>query len=114
MALRWESKDPDDVDDFHIIWCSKDGTNDGSTADSGLLQGNTIAAVTWTTPTGITKDSENTDVVIIDGITYDVDTVTTIRLSGGTDDTEYTFLCHITDSDGREFDQSVILPVKEN
>lgn len=114
MALRWPSKDPDDNGEwFHVVWCSADGTNDGSSLDTGRLQGDTIQSVTWTVPTGLTKVSENLGAVSIRGVTYDTNTVAQIQLSGGTVDTEYTLLCRVTKaSDSKTMDQTCILKVE--
>lgn len=114
MALTWPSKDPDDVDVFHIVWCSEDGTNDGSDEDDGRLQGDTISGVTWTVPGGITKDSESTASVTIQGVNYPINTVTSITLSGGTVDTEYELTCRVTTANSLQFDQTVNIKVEEH
>ena len=113
MALRWPAKDPNDTDAFHIVWCSKDGTNDGSDTDTGRLQGATLSNVVLTFPSGITEESSNTNSVTIRGVTYAANTVVNVTVSSGTDATEYEILCRATLSDGRILDQTVILPVKE-
>ena len=112
------SKDPSAIEPYHIVWCSQDGTNDGTTSDSGELQGATIStgvdAPVWTesTPTGITKVSQNQDAVTISGISYGVNTVCTIWLSGGTADTDYTLRCKIITSNGKTLYKSIIIPVR--
>lgn len=113
MAIRWPSKDPNNVEPYFAVWCSKDGTNDGTSADTGELQGATIATVTWTVPTGITKDSSNQSAVTINGVSYGINTVATIWLSGGTAGTEYSIACRITTSDNpvRTLDQTFTLEV---
>ncbi len=105
-------KDPNAVDFYHIVWCSEDGTNDGGASDTGELQGATISTTDWTV-TGITKDSDNKGVVTMRGITYAVDTVTTILLSSGTGGTDYELLNRITTSDGRTLDKTITIPVRE-
>jgi len=102
-------KDPDSVEPYFIVWCSADGTNDGSANDTGELQGATISTSTWTVETGLTEDSSNTSSVTIQGITYAINTAAAITLSGGTADTEYTLTNRITTSDGRTLDKSVII-----
>lgn len=114
MALRWPAKDPDDTDKYFMIWCSEDGTNDGSDTDTGMLQGATISSTAITVPSGLTLEDNNTSSVSIRGVTYAENTVVSFTFSGGTADTEYTVLCRATLSDGRILDQSAILPVKEN
>lgn len=115
MAIILPAKDPDAVEPYFIVWCDEgDGTNDGSSSDGGELQGATISTVTWTVPTGITKDSETEDAVTIKGVSYDANTVTTIWLSSGTPRVEYEFQCVITTSDSRTLTQSIVIPVRSN
>lgn len=108
------SKDPDNVEPYFIVWCDIDGTNDGSTSDDGELQGATIATATWTVPTGITKASSNQNAVTIAGVSYAINTVCTVWLSGGTAGTEYTLSCKITTSDSRTLDKSIVIPVENH
>lgn len=113
MADYMPYKDPDSVEPYFIVWCDKDGTNDGSTSDNGELQGETISTATWTVPTGITKDSSNQSAVTINGISYGVNTVATIWLSGGTAGTDYSITCEITTSGSRTLDKTIVIPVSE-
>ena len=106
-------KDPDAVDFYHIVWCSKDGTNDGGASDTGELQGATISTTEWTLDAGITKDSDNKSEVTMRGITYAVDTVTNILLSSGTAGLDYELLNRITTSDGRTLDKTITIQVRE-
>ena len=112
MATKMTSKDPNNIEPYFIVWCDEDGTNSGVAADTGELQGATISTATWTVPTGITKDSSNQGAVVINGVTYAVNTVCVIWLSGGTADTDYELLCRITTSDSRTLDKSIIIPVR--
>jgi len=107
------AKDPSDVEPYFVVWCDKDGTNDGSATDDGELQGATISTATWTVPTGITKDSDNENAVTIDAISYGANTVATIWLSSGAANTDYTIECKITTSDSRTLTQSIVVPVRE-
>lgn len=102
-------KDPDSVEPFHVVWGSKNGTNDGSVDDNGELQGATISSSTWTVPSGITEDSNNTNIVSMRGITYPVNTVATIWLSGGTPGEDYKLINQIVTSDGRTLDHTIII-----
>ncbi len=106
-------KDPNGVDFYHIVWCSKDGTNDGSAGDTGELQGATISTTTWTLPSGITKDSDNKSALTMRGITYGANTVTSILLSSGTGGLDYELLNRITTSDSRTLDKTITIPVRE-
>jgi hypothetical protein len=114
MSYASKLKDPDEVRPFTIVWCTlADATNDGSTSDTGELQGATISTSTWTVPSGITKDSDNTSSVTIQGVTYSASTVATIVLSGGTDLTDYDIENEITTSDGRTLNKTITIKVRE-
>lgn len=106
-------KDPDSVEPFHVVWCSKNNTNDGSATDTGELQSATIASSTWSIPTGITLDSNNTNSVVIQGVTYAINTVATAWLSGGTAGTEYDCVNEITTSDNRTLNHTITVKVEE-
>ncbi len=106
-------KDPNDKDFYHVVWCSEDGTNDGSESDTGELQGATISTSTWTVPEGITKVSDNKDALTMRGDSYDANTVSNILLSSGTDGTDYELLCRVVLSDTREKDKTITVPVRE-
>jgi len=107
------SKDPNSVEPYFVVWCSPDGTNDGSVNDVGKLQGETINTVTWTVPSGITKDSENKSAVTIHGVSYVANTVCTIWVSSGTDETNYDLLCRIITTGGRTLDKTIRIPVRQ-
>lgn len=109
MTGYWPTKDPNSVEPYFIIWCDIDGTNDGSTGDAGELQGATIGSATWTVPSGLTKDSSNQNAGTIAGVSYAVNTVATIWLSGGTAGETYDVSCRITTSDSRTLDKTVRL-----
>lgn len=114
MAIVLPPKDPDSVEPYFVVWCDKDGTNDGSASDNGELQGETISTVTWTVPSGITKNSDNKDAVTVNGTAYPINTVCTIWLSGGADNVDYSLTCRIV-TDGnpaRTLDQTVVIPVR--
>lgn len=108
-------KDPQAIDWYYAVWCTKaDGTNDGSSSDTGELQGATISSSSWTLPSGITKVTDNTNAVTYHGVTYGVDTVAAIKLSGGTAGTSYTIVNQITTSDGRTLDHAITIIVRDN
>ena len=102
MATKRYVKDPDAVLDYPINWASSDGTNDGSSSDTGWLQGDTISTATFTVDSGITKDSES-----------NTTTTATVWLSGGTAGQRYTVTCRITTTSGRTEDQSIQIICKE-
>lgn len=114
MATYLPSKDPNNVEPYFFVWCSKDATNDGSATDTGELQGATISSYTVTVPTGITKDSDNKNAVTIKGVSYSASTVVAVWLSGGTAGTDYHILCQVVTSDSRTLDQTIVVPVREH
>jgi hypothetical protein len=106
-------KAPTAVEPYYMAWCTVEtGLNTGGSADTGELQGATISTATWTVPTGITKDSSNQAQVVIHGITYAVNTVCTIWLSGGTAGVDYTLTCTIVTSDARTLVDTITVPVR--
>ena len=111
-AVSLPPKDPDAVEPYYIVWCDIDGTNDGGASDDGELQSATISTATWTVPTGITKDSDNKDAVTINNVSYGANTVATIWLSAGTDNTDYDLLCRIVTSDSRTLDKTITIRVR--
>jgi hypothetical protein len=113
MSINEFVKDPDSVEPFHIVWCSLDNTNDGSSSDTGELQGETISSSSWTVPTGITKDSDNKLSVTIQGITYVANTVATIWLSGGTAGQDYALVNQIETSGNRTLDHTILIKVRD-
>lgn len=112
MITKAPAKDPDSVEPYFIIWCSADGTNDGSVSDFGELQGAVIATGTWTVASGITKDSDNKSAVTIHGVSYAVNTVCTIWLSGGTNEANYNLTNRIITNDNRTLDKTITIPVR--
>ena len=112
MAKRLPVKDPADIVPYHIVWCDPDGTNDGGSSDDGELQGETIDTVVWTIPSGITQASSNTASIDIRGITYPINTVCTIWVSGGTAGSDYILSCKIVTSGSRTIERSIIIPVR--
>ena len=107
-------KDPNSVEPYFFVWCSRDGTNDGSAEDTGELQGATISSFTVTAASGLTVDSSNKNAVTIRGVSYSASTVVTVWLSGGTAGTSYDVLCRIVTSDSRTLDQTIRIPVESS
>jgi hypothetical protein len=97
LPLRWPPKDPDEVLDYRLDWI-------GTRYANGPLYGasDRIVNSLWIVPAGISKESDLHD-----------DGATTIWLSGGADGDELTLLNRITTAEGRVFDQSVILPIRQ-
>lgn len=113
-AFKTFLKDPNAVKPFFFVWCDRDGTNDGSTTDRGELQGETISSYTVTVDTGLTKDSDNKAAVEIHGVSYAINTVVTVWLSGGTVNTSYNVLCRIVTSGNRTLDKTLTIKVQQS
>jgi len=115
MAWSLPAKDPDAVEPYHIIWCSADGTNDGTANDTGELQGATIASSAWSVlpASQLTIDSDNNDAATIQGISYAVNTISTVVLSAGTANSDYVLTNEITTNDGRTLNKSITIRVRE-
>ena len=115
MSQLVPAKDPDSIEPYFFVWCDKDtGLNDGSVNDHGKLQGETIASYTLTVPAGITKTTDAKTAVTIHGVTYGANTVVTVWLSGGTDNTNYEIACQIvtSGSPARTLELTMKVPVR--
>jgi hypothetical protein len=104
-------KAPNDVDRYNVIWCDLDGTNDGGSSDDGTLQGATISSSTWVLDSGITEISSDTDARTISTVSYDANTIASIRISEGIDGTSYNTVNRIVTSDGRTLDKTITIIV---
>lgn len=82
-------KDPQATLDYSFNWAA-------------WLTIDTIAAVTWTVPSGITQTAA-----------INTTTTATIWLSGGTVGTRYTVVCRITTAAGRIDERSLIVSVQQ-
>ena len=112
--MSYFTKDPNEVDNYQVIWCDIDNTNDGSTTDDGELQGATISTSSWSVPAGITNDADGKASITIKGVTYAVDTVANITLSGGTSGETYACVNTITTSDSRTLEKTIYIVVQDN
>ena len=116
MTTIMPPKDPSDVDCYFVVWCDDTGINTGVAADDGILQGETIAASTWTVASGtITIDSSNKAAVTIRGVSYAISTVATVWVSGGTVDTDPELLNVITTSGSpsRTKSHTIKIPIRQ-
>jgi len=115
MSNKLKTKDPQAVDFYHIVWCSKDGTNDGGADDTGRLQGATISSSNWviSPANGLTEDAENTAAITIRGVAYAINTVATIKVSAGTAGTDYELTNTIVTSDGRTLEKTITIRVRQ-
>ena len=114
MTTYVPAKDPNAVEPYFFVWCSKTNQNDGATTDTGELQSATISTHTATAATGLTVDSSSLASVTVAGINYSVNTVVTVWLSGGTNNTDYEVLCRITTNEtpSRTLDKTMTVPVR--
>jgi len=87
---RYFKKDPSDVEDYTIDW------------SSDMDSSETLTTVTWTVPSGLTKLSEG-----ISGA------LSTVRISGGVGNTEYTLAALATFSSGRVHERSIYIRVED-
>lgn len=89
--IAWPPKDPDDVLDYSIDF-------------SAILEadGDTLSAISWTFPIGLTKDSQ-----------AEASGVALVWISGGTDGVRYQIGCRATTTGGRTYDRTAELTVRE-
>jgi hypothetical protein len=105
MSLKWPPKDKDETLDYSLDW-------------SRALEGDeTIASVSWFI---INSDKEKVSFSLgttIDGLgnltQTNTPTVTTIYLSSGVDNREYTIYCSVTTTGGRTKERSVKIRIRE-
>ena len=106
MSFRWPNKDPDEQLDYSMDW-------------SRFLGTATISSVVWSV-----NNSSGTKTTIGGGATVNgIQNVSqaqssdnqtaTINLASGTNNTEYTFFCTITDNSGSQAERSVKLKVRD-
>lgn len=85
--IYWESKDPNDIDDFSVDWTNQ-------------LNGEELTAAVWS-------------VVNAAGVVIDATSIASpfakIRLSGGNENETAILMCRATTSTGRQIDQTVKL-----
>jgi hypothetical protein len=84
--------DPQDKKDYTVNWASR------------LADAETITTSTWTVPTGITQP--------VGSPATNTTTTATIWLTGGTAGVHYKVTNHVVTSQGREYDWSIVVQVK--
>jgi hypothetical protein len=96
-------KDPNAILDYSLMWTDR------------LESGVTIASAAWTIPAGLTQvsSSVNGGPITFRERIHPAGTVTTVRLSGGSDGTRYRCVCRATLSTGEIDDQSIFVEVRE-
>lgn len=91
MSIATRTKDPADNANIVLSWA----------AFLTSIGGPTISTSTWTVPAGITQVSAT-----------NTSTTTTIRLSGGTNGTDYELVNHVVLSDGQEYERAITVEVR--
>tara|TARA_B110000503_G_scaffold86580_1_gene131742 strand:+ start:837 stop:1151 length:315 start_codon:yes stop_codon:yes gene_type:complete len=101
---KWPDKDKDEILDYSIDW-------------SRFLADDTVSGATWYITGSDGVKTEVADAGVVDGLqrvsaTYTI-TVTTIRLSLGTNNRRYLLTCKVTTVEGLQYERSVYLRIKE-
>ena len=113
MAIEFPELDPDELDFRVMVWCSRDGTNDGTVNDTGELQGATISTLTATAvDSSITVSSSNKDEITWRGVTFAADTAATVWITGGTIGITGKVLVVVVTSDGRALEETMHIPIR--
>jgi hypothetical protein len=103
--MRWPNKDPDEQLDYSVDWSRFLGT------------GVSLAGVQWFVDNSSEVKTLLDDGEVVNGIQNvsktETDTVATINIGLGTNNTEYKFYCRITDSSGSQAERVVKLRIKE-
>ena len=87
MPLSWHSKEPNEELDYTVNWARDLGDD-------------TIAASTWTVPLGLTENGS-----------FNTETTTTIRLSGGELSKTYVINNEVVTADGRTHRENIYLTI---
>lgn len=95
-------KDPQDVLDYAVDWNrSRDGAPDGT---GMLAPSETITDSTWVVQTGLTKEASPAPTSVAGK--------TTVWISGGIAGQRYEITNHITTSQGRQYDKTISVYVR--
>ena len=104
MAYKWPDKDKDEIVDYSVDW-------------SRFLGTDIVSAVTWFINDADGVKTEVSDSQVVDGLqfvnTTFTPTVSTMRLSLGTNNKRDTITCRITTTAGLQYERSIFLRVKE-
>ncbi|MCP4475761.1 MAG: hypothetical protein GY821_14585 [Gammaproteobacteria bacterium] len=104
MSYKWPDKDKDEIVDYSIDW-------------SRFLGTDTVSAATWFLEDADGTKVELSDATVVNGLQYVTgtltNTVTTIRLSLGTNNVRYKVTCQITTAQGLQYERTVFVRVRE-
>lgn len=113
MTVEFPALDPNETDFRVLPFCSLNGTNDGSSNDTGELQGATISSHTAVAvDSSITVNSSNLSSISWRGVTYGVNTAVTVWVTGGTEGETGQVLVTVTLSDNRVLQQTMEIPIR--
>lgn len=101
---KWPDKDKDEIVDYSVDW-------------SRFLGADTISATTWFIDSADGAKVQVEPSEVVDGLQYVTttftNTVSTVRLSLGTNNKRYHVTCRITTAQGLQYERSIYLRVKE-
>jgi hypothetical protein len=104
MSFKWPNKDPNEILDYSVDW-------------SRWLNGATISTVVWYVDNASGVKTQVTAGNSVNGLTHvsstNTNTVATIYLGAGTNNTEYKITCSITTSGGTTAERVVKIKIKE-
>jgi hypothetical protein len=104
MSFRWPNKDKDEVLDYSVDW-------------SRWLGAATVTTVSWFVDNASGVKTAFTNGSVVNGLqnvtATNTNTVATINLGLGTNNTEYKIYCRITDNTGSIAERTVKLRIKE-
>jgi|TARA_R110002012_G_scaffold164345_1_gene326732 hypothetical protein len=107
MSLRFPNKDPDETLDYSVDWSRFLG--------SATISGSAVWAVNNASNAKTTLSATGT----VNGLTSTAQTISTdlqtatINLSAGTNNTDYTLFCTVTDSNGITAERSIKLRIRQ-
>ena len=101
---KWPDKDKDEVVDYSIDW-------------SRFLGSDTISGVTWFINDSSDVKTQVADSDVVNGLQFvagtNTNTVATIRLSLGTNNTRYLITCRVDTLQGLAYERTVYIRIKE-
>lgn len=104
MSYKWPDKDKDEILDYNIDW-------------SRFLGSDTISGVSYFIDNAEGVKTAVSAASVVNGLQMvqktNTNTVSTIRLSLGTNNTRYKVTCKITTAQGLQYERSVFVRVKE-
>lgn len=104
MSYKWPDKDKDEILDYSVDW-------------SRFLGTDTISAVTWYIADADDVKVQVADSDVVNGLQFVTSTATTtvstIRLSLGTNNVRYKITCQINTAQGLQYERTMFVRVRE-